>query len=94
MSQVETNPQLHELEDMITFEATSVTSNEAIEVSFQRTAPAEAVARSLAHMLNMPTDSPYGLREDTESVYLDARPIGEQLEPGARVTLTPKSHLG
>jgi hypothetical protein len=43
----------------------------------------------------LPENVPWALRDEQTSAYLDdARPIGEQLHPGARVTVTPKTHLG
>ena len=40
-------------------------------------------------------ESPWALRDDSKAAFLkDDRPIGEQIEPGARVTLTTKTHLG
>jgi hypothetical protein len=79
---------------MIKFRAHGVTSTESIEVEFQRSTPVDAVARSLAEMMAMPTDIPWGLRDDGSSVYLDDRPIGDQIQPDAAVSLTPKTHLG
>jgi hypothetical protein len=38
---------------------------------------------------------PYGLRDDSTGAFLDdAKPIGEQIGPNAKVTITPKTHLG
>ena len=81
-------------EPMIRFRAHGVTGSEAIDVEFQRSMPSAAVAESLAEMLAMPTDIPWGLRNDRSSAYLDDRPIGEQIESDATVSLTPKTHLG
>ena len=81
-------------ESMIRFRAHGVTSTESIEVQFQRSTPVDAVARSLAEMMAMPADIPWGLRDDGSSVYLDDRPIGDQIQPDAAVSLTPKTHLG
>lgn len=90
MSQVMTRAR----DSMIRFNAHGVTGSEAVEVEFQRSTPVDAVAQSLAEMLRMPADIPWGLRDDGSSVYLDDRPIGDQIEPGAAVSLTPKTHLG
>ncbi len=79
---------------MIRFTANSVTGAQGVDVQFQRTTPSSAVARSLAEMLGMPSDVPYGLRDDGSSVYLDDKPIGDQIEPGATLSVTPKAHLG
>lgn len=81
-------------DEMIRFSAQGVTGHQAIEVRFQRATPANAVAESLAEMLGMPADVPWALRDDRSSVYLDDRPIGDQIEPGAQITVTPRTHLG
>lgn len=81
-------------ESMIRFRAQGVTGSDAIEVKFQRSTPGDAVARSLANMLGMPEDTPYGIRNDSTSAYLEDRAIGDQIEPGARLTVVPKTHLG
>ena len=58
-------------------------------------APVGAVAAALASRMRLPNDVPWGLRDDTTSAFLDeARAIGEQIAPGANVTITPKTHLG
>ena len=93
MTQLLTEPR-ETADPSIRFHAQSVTGHEGIEVSFQRSTPADAVAQSLAEMLGMPTDVPWAIRNDESSAYLDGQPIGTQLEPGARVTVTPKTHLG
>ncbi len=81
-------------DQMIRFRAQTVTGHEAIEVRFQRSTPADAVAESLADMLGMPGDVPWALRDDNSSAYLDERPIGNQIEPDAQITVTPRTHLG
>ena len=82
-------------EDEITLTASSVTSLASTPVNVQRSLPAETAARSLASLLSLPPEIPYALRDDGSAVYLDPeRPIGDQLETGAHVTVTPKTHLG
>jgi hypothetical protein len=78
----------------VTFEAETVTGTESVTATYQRDLPAGAVARSLASEMSLPTDVPWALR-DPRGAYLDeSRPLGEQVRPGERVTVTPKSHLG
>jgi len=80
---------------VLTFEATNVTSTRSMDVEVERDLPAEDVTRSIASLMALPTDVPWALRDDGSSVYIDpSRPIGDQVEPGARVTVTPKTHLG
>ena len=58
-------------------------------------APAGEIALALAEQLNLPSEVPWTLRADRTAAYLDSdRPIGDQVATDARVTLTPKTHLG
>ena len=80
---------------LMTIHATNVTGAQTIPVEVPRDLPAEAVAESLAELMALPSNVPWALRDETSSAYLtDRQPIGEQLEPGARVNVTPKTHLG
>jgi hypothetical protein len=82
--------------DTLEFEATDVTGMHRVEArEVQRGLPAGAVARALASRMALPGNVPWALRDDSTSVFLDEdRPIGEQIEPKARLTVTPKTHLG
>lgn len=77
------------------FRASDVTGTLDLEVAdLQRTVPAGALARTLAQRMDLPTNVPWALRDD-RGAYLDEdREIGEQIQADARVTLTPKTHLG
>ena len=74
--------------------ATDVTGSLELEAELQPSVPAGAVAQMLAQRLELPTDVPWALRDDRGAFLDDERQIGEQLEADARVTLTPKTHLG
>ena len=78
------------------FDVVDVTGTNAVQVrDVQRATPAGAVAKALAGRMELPQNVPWALRSDETAAYLDdSRPIGEQIEPGSRVVLTPKSHLG
>jgi len=78
------------------FEAVDVTGSHALEAEdVDRTSSAGAVARVLAESMTLPRNVPWTLRDERSGSYLDEdRPIGEQIEPGARVVVTPKAHLG
>ena len=81
----------------LTFEVSDVTGTHTVVASdVQPSLPAGAVARSLASMMNLPQNTPWALRNEATGAYLDdAAPIGQQIEEtGARVTVTPKAHLG
>ena len=60
----------------------------------QGSVPAGAVARTLAQRMELPTDVPWALRDDCGALLDDDRQIGEQIDADAKVTLTPKTHLG
>jgi hypothetical protein len=50
---------------------------------------------SLARELDLPTNTPWALRDDTNARMLsDETPLGSQIEQDARVVVVPKSHLG
>ena len=57
--------------------------------------PAGAVAKALSAQLNLPNNVPWMLRADNSAAFLESeRPIGDQVQTGSRVTLSPKTHLG
>jgi hypothetical protein len=78
------------------FEVGDVTgSHRLLARDVQRELPASTVAKALAARMSLPATVPWTLRNDATSEFLDeAKPIGEQIEAGAKVTLTPKTHLG
>lgn len=79
------------------FEVADVTGTHFLDASdIRRDIPAGAVAMALAARMELP-QGPWALRDDRTGNYLDdQRAIGEQIESesNARLTLTPKSHLG
>src|SRR5436189_4793638 len=78
------------------FEAADVTGmHRVVANDVQRSLPAGAVAKALAARMALPENVPWALRDEQTSAYLDDnKPIGEQLQLGAKVTVTPKTHLG
>ncbi len=53
------------------------------------------VATSIASLMDLPTNIPYALRDDTRAKMLvDDAPLGNQVDLGAKLVLTPKVHLG
>ena len=75
--------------------ASNVTGTRNLPFQFDPGLPVRAVTDAIAADMSLPADVPWALRSDDSSAYLDdGRPIGDQLEPGSRVTLTPRSHLG
>ena len=78
------------------FEARDVTGTHILEArNVQRATPAGAVASALASRMALPRNVPWMLRDDATGALLDeAKPVGEQIESGAKVVLSPKAHLG
>lgn len=74
--------------------ATDVTGSLEIEADLQPDVPAGAVAQTLAQRMELPGDVPWALRNSRGAFLDDERQIGEQIEADAKVTLTPKTHLG
>jgi len=52
------------------------------------------VAQTLAARMELPTNVPWALRNDQGMFLDDTQEIGAQIEQDARLTLTPKAHLG
>jgi hypothetical protein len=80
----------------MTFEATDVTGTHTVTATnVQPSLPAGAVANALAHRMALPTNVPWALRDDATSAFLDDNvAIGDQIITDARLTVTPKTHLG
>ena len=78
------------------FVASDVTGTHVTEVSdVDPEVHVGVAARSLAARLELPTNVPWALRDDRTGNYLDEqRSLGEQIESEARLTITPKTHLG
>jgi len=81
--------------DILAFRATNVTGSTEIPVEVGRGNRAGAVTAAIAQRMSLPDDVVWALRDDASSALLDeGRPIGDQLAPGAHVTMIPKTHLG
>ncbi len=77
-------------------EATDVTGTIKLSTAdLKRSTPASTAAEAIAARMNLPGNVPWMLRSDRTGGFLDEEDaIGEQLEPGERVVVTPKTHLG
>lgn len=82
--------------DTLSFEATDVTGTHTVTAAdVQSTTPAGLVARALASRMALPSNVPWVLRSDATSEFLrDDVAIGDQITSDARVTVTPRTHLG
>jgi hypothetical protein len=78
------------------FEARDVTGSRVLQArGVSRAALTSSVGSALAAKLALPRNVPWMLRDDHTGAVLDAdKPIGDQIESGARVVLSPKAHLG
>ena len=75
--------------------ASNVTGTHELPSNVSHNLTAGDVTDTIMSLMSLPADVPWALRDDGSSAYLDSeRPIGDQIEPGARVTITPKTHLG
>jgi hypothetical protein len=81
--------------EVLMFHAANVTGTQELPIEVGPGLSVRSVTDSIAHRMALPGDVPWTLRDDGSSTYLDEnRPIGEQIEPGSHVTITPKTHLG
>jgi hypothetical protein len=81
--------------DVMQFHAANVTGTQELPIEVGRDLSVRSVTDSIAHRMALPSDVAWSLRDDGSSAYLDEdRPIGDQIESGAHLTVTPKSHLG
>lgn len=77
------------------FAASNVTGTQESEFEVDPRLSAGSAAESIQARMGLPDDVSWALRDARSSAYLDeSRPIGDQIEPGARVTITPRTHLG
>ena len=83
--------------DPLSFSVEEVTGMRAVHVeNVDGHRTAADVATSMALMLDLPSNTPYALRdEDHARMLVDDRPIGNQVpQTGARLVCIPKAHLG
>ena len=79
----------------ISFLATNITGTQSVPVEVDGGLTVRSVADSIAARMALPDDVAWALRDDDSSAYLDeSRPIGSQIGPSSRVTITPRTHLG
>ena len=78
----------------LTVEVQNVTRSRSVQATFQSTLRADAAAAALASRLALPANVPYSLRTSKAAYLEDTKTLGEQVTPGERLTLTPRSHLG
>ena len=81
--------------ELLMFRAANVTGTQEVPIEVVPGLSVRSLTDSIAHRMALPGDVPWSLRDDGSSTYLDEdRPIGDQIEPGTHLTITPKTHLG
>ena len=79
----------------LSFIASNITGTQTVPFEVNGGLSVRAVTDSLVDRMALPDDVGWALRDDESSAYLDdSLPIGGEISPGTRVTLTPKTHLG
>jgi hypothetical protein len=79
----------------VSFLATNITGTQSVPIEVNGGLTVGSVTESIADRMALPNDVAWALRDDDSSAYLDDnKPIGSQISPGSRVTITPKTHLG
>jgi hypothetical protein len=82
-------------ESELEFEVGDVTGTHHVHVSgVQPSLPVGVVAKTLAAQMMLPSNTFWSLHNGQGAILDEERPIGEQLSPGEKVTLSPKAHLG
>ena len=88
MIQTQPNPA-----EILAFRANTVTGAKNLPLSVRRDISVADVTSSLVELLELP-DGSWALRSD-RGAFLDERDrIGDLVEPGETVTVTPRGHLG
>ena len=81
--------------ETLTFDASNITGTQELPFEIRADLSVRSVTDTIAHRMVLPTDVTWTLRDDSSSEFLDEdAPIGDQLERGAHVTITPRAHLG
>ena len=86
-----------EIADPLAFSVGEVTGMRALEVEgIDGHRTAGDVAASMASMLELPTNTPYSLRDNSAArMLVDDRPLGSQVpRAGSQLMVVPKAHLG
>ena len=92
---IRTKPKPEPSSQAFAIRARNVMGTQELPLEIDRGLPAGDLTRSIVDLMALPEDVVWDLRDDRSSAFLDeSRPVGDQVEPGARLTVTPKTHLG
>ena len=76
-------------------EAVDVTGTNVVEGRINPAINTKELTGLYASRMQLPTNVPWMLRSDRTGAFLDEdASIGDQVETGSRVVMTPKTHLG
>ena len=82
-------------DDLLSLELSDVTgTHSAVAGDVQHSLPAGAVARAAASQFSLPDNVPWSLHDDRGAFLDDDAPIGNQVQSGDRLWVSPKTHLG
>ena len=86
----------HAIVDPLSFSVADVTGMRSLDVGgVDGHRSAGDVATSVAELMELPTSTPYSLRDDQRArMLLDDRPLGSQVEKDVNLVVIPKAHLG
>ena len=80
---------------VLSLELSDVTGTHSVVAEdVQHSLPAGAVARAVANQFSLPENVPWSLHDDRGAFLDDEAPIGEQVDTGAKLWVSPKTHLG
>jgi hypothetical protein len=81
--------------DPLRFVVTDVMGYRRLEETVDGHRTAEDVATSMAEALDLPTDTPWSLRDERHARMLrQDEPLGSQVEQDAELVVIPQAHLG
>lgn len=81
--------------DVLSLELADVTGSHSVVANdVQRALPAGAVARATANRFSLPENTPWALHDDQGAFLDDEVAIGDQVDSGAKLWISPKAHLG
>ena len=80
---------------VLSLELSDVTGTHSVVAqNVQRDLPAGAVARAAANQFSLPENVPWSLLDDRGGFLDDETAIGDQVITGAKLWVSPKTHLG
>jgi hypothetical protein len=86
----------HAIVDPVKFTVSDVTGMRSLDIGgVDGHRQVSDVATSVAELMELPANTPYSLRDDTNArMLLDDRPLGSQVDKDAKLVVIPKAHLG